>query len=153
MKNKGKPRTYAPHWALSTQRIFGQAHQVFAPQLVTANAKAGNTTNGRESLCEISRNTTHGSGWIVQVRPTRRAALPFLEYHPREWVGRSGAAYQTAGPPFLGIPPTWVGGSFRCGLPDGRPSFSWNPTHVSGWIVQVRPTRRAALPFLESHPR
>jgi|SRR6185295_3739232 len=50
-------------------------------------------------LWESCRNTTHGSGWIVQVLPTRRAARPFLESHPREWVDRSGAAYNGGGRP------------------------------------------------------
>ena len=46
------------------------------------------------------------------------------EYHPLLWVDCSGAAYQTGGP-----------------------TPSWNPTHGSGWIVQVRPTTEAARPF------
>ena len=33
---------------------------------------------------ERLRNSTHGSGWIVQVRPT--TMTEFLESHPREWV-------------------------------------------------------------------
>jgi len=57
-----------------------------------------------------------------------------LESHPREWVDRSGAAYQTGGPPFLGIPPTWVGGSFRCGLQRRRP----DPSHL---VVSLPPRR------------
>src|SRR5207244_6992668 len=86
-------------------------------------------------------NPTHGSGWIVQVQPTKRCPEP----HPR-------------------IPPTAVGGSFKSSLQRDAPSLipeshprQWvdrsspaykemprasspNPTHGSGWIVQVQPT-------------
>src|SRR2546427_3980422 len=35
-----------------------------------------------------SSNPTHGSGWIVQVQPTKRRRLDlFFEYHPLPWVG------------------------------------------------------------------
>src|SRR5882724_13088265 len=86
-------------------------------------------------------NPTHGSGWIVQVQPTNegrspasripptgvggsfksslqtKAARLLLESHPREWVDRSSPAYKRR--------------PLAC--------FS-NPTHGSGWIVQVQPT-------------
>jgi len=97
--------------------------------------------------CEKSGNTTHGSGWIVQVQSTQRRtrdsrfSLFFLpsrrgerketklsgrrhsskalglnnpplpcacedseEYHPRQWVDRSGAAYNSGGAGPAGFP-------------------------------------------------
>src|SRR5262245_28879891 len=39
------------------------------------------------------------------------------------------------------IPPTAVGGSFKSNLQQGEPTAR-NPTHGSGWIVQVQPTTR-----------
>src|SRR6266403_2177887 len=77
-------------------------------------------------------------------------------------------------PPVLEIPPTGVGGWFRSNLHtsthrflkshprewvDGsdptyiraRTAF-WNPTHGSGWIVQIQPTYEHP-PVLEIHPR
>src|SRR6266705_2685519 len=53
-----------------------------------------------QRLCEDSGNTTHGSGWIVQVRPTEGGPLSYvLEYHPRQWVDRSSPAYKESGSP------------------------------------------------------
>src|SRR5437867_2377078 len=87
-------------------------------------------------------NTTHGSGWIVQVQPKGNARglisqIPpteagglfkfslqemlvalFPKYHPRKWVDCSSSAYRKC---------SW-------------PCFP-NTTHGSGWIVQVQPTR------------
>src|SRR5580765_2541793 len=40
-----------------------------------------------------------------------------------------------------GIPPTAVGGLFRCGLQREASRASPNTTHGSEWIVQVQPTR------------
>jgi len=43
---------------------------------------------------ENSGNTTHGSGWIVQARPTKRAARPFvfcyISLSPRAARGERG---------------------------------------------------------------
>src|SRR6185295_17681839 len=82
-----------------------------------------------------SQNPTHGSGWIVQVQPT------ISESHPREWVDRSSPAYKRGRlARLLRILPTGVGGSFKSSLQTraARPP-SQNPTHGSGWIVQVQP--------------
>src|SRR6185436_1734663 len=73
-----------------------------------------------EAGCQSFANPTHGSGWIVQVQPTRGGRMPVgCESRPRKWVDRSGPAYTEA----------------------GCQSFA-NPTHGSGWIVQVQLTRR-----------
>jgi hypothetical protein len=45
-----------------------------------------------------------------------------------------------------GIPPTAVCGSFRYGLQREDSPTSPNPTHGSGWIVQVRPTEGGLSP-------
>src|SRR6266487_4403054 len=63
-------------------------------------------------------NPTHGSGWIVQIRPTREHK-PSLESHPREWVD--------------GSDPTYTRAQTQC----------LNPTHGSGWIVQIRPSKQS----------
>ena len=39
-------------------------------------------------------NTTHGSGWIVQVQPTGNARGLFPKYHPRKRVDCSSSAYK-----------------------------------------------------------
>src|SRR2546427_648708 len=64
-------------------------------------------------------NPTHGSGWIVQVQPTKE--------------GRSrGSPNPTHGSGWMvQVQPTKEGRSRR--FP--------NPTHGSGWIVQVQPTK------------
>jgi len=37
-------------------------------------------------------NPTHGSGWMVQVRPTNREARLLLKSHPRQWMDSSSPA-------------------------------------------------------------
>src|SRR6266481_5594928 len=90
-------------------------------------------------------NPTHGSygsAWMVQIQPTYEHApvleIPptgvggwfrsnlhtsthrVLESHPREWVDGSDPTYIRARTAFL------------------------NPTHGSGWMVQIQPTREHA---------
>ena len=113
-------------------------------------------------------NTTHGSGWIVQVLPTKKCgAFCFSEYHPRQWVDRSGPAYNERRPLLflpLGVrgkdkrrkwnaicrldlndPPTAVGGiwgnktaSISCRLDLNNP-----PTAVGG--IQKRAVRSSSF--------
>src|SRR6266850_7860380 len=104
-----------------------------------------------------SSNTTHGSGWIVQVQPTKEwGSTCFFEYHPRQWVDRSSPAYKGMGLDLLlRIPPTAVGGSFKSSLQrNGARLASSNTTHGSGWMVQVKPTKEwGSTCFFEYHPR
>src|SRR4029453_1954429 len=70
--------------------IFGlQKHA--AELLSKSHQRSGTNDDGSTA----SPNTTHGSGWIVQVLPTSERRLdPFFESHPREWVDRSSPAYE-----------------------------------------------------------
>jgi len=67
-------------------------------------------------LCEDSGNTTHGSGWIVQVRPTTEAARPlgFGYLSPLasrgEREGKTGISDAPLCRLGLNNPPTAVGG-------------------------------------------
>src|SRR6266481_966949 len=101
---------------------------------------------------------------MVQIQPTR-AHTWFLKSHPREWVDGSDPTY-TSTHLVLEIPPTGVGGWFRSNLHasthrvleshprewvDGSdPTYQrarsafLNPTHGSGWMVQIQPTREHA---------
>src|SRR5215510_3498432 len=67
-----------------------------------------------------------------------------FESHPRQWEDRSSPAYRNASARPLGIPPTAVGGSFKSSLPQRERTTAGNPTHGSGWIVQVQPTATRA---------
>ena len=51
------------------------------------------------------------------------------------------------------IPPTEVGGLFRSSLQQTRLLKLRNPTHGSGWILQIQPTNRQGSRHEESHPR
>src|SRR5882724_9225879 len=104
----------------------------------------GSKPSYKERRSTASLNTTHGSGWIVQVQPTSNAVDGFFESHPRKWVDRSSPAYIERRRRLLRIPPTEVGGSFKSGLHRTPSTASSNPTHGSGWIVQVRPTKGAS---------
>ena len=80
-------------------------------------------TQANDVLNAVRESGLDPEDFIWELEPDGRPD-PFLESHPREWVDRSGAAYN-----------------------GGGPTLSWNPTHGSGWIVQVRPTTEAARPF------
>ena len=83
-----------------------------------------------EHARDLSRNPTHGSGWIVQARPTQSTHATSPE-----------------------IPPTAVGGSFKPGLHRARtrPSPEFHPRY-SGWIVQARPTQSTHATFSRIPP-
>jgi glycine cleavage system H lipoate-binding protein len=139
----------------------------YHPRAVGGSFKSSLQTTATRPLL---LNTTHGSGWIVQVQPTeggllasipeyhprqwvdrsspaykRRRLAPFFEYHPRQWVDRSGAAYRGRTSRFHPRIPTHGSGWIVQVQPtnDGDSTASLNTTHGSGWIVQVQPTNRA----------
>ncbi len=66
----------------------------------------------------MAGNTTHGSGWMVQAQPTKRAARPLLfllSFSPlaprgREGVGKRGSLGAPLCRLGLNHPPTAVGG-------------------------------------------
>src|SRR5207244_6992667 len=68
-----------------------------------------------------SPNPTHGSGWIVQVQPTKRCPEP----HPR-------------------IPPTAVGGSFKSSLQRDAPSLI-PESHPRQWVDRSSPAYESRL--------
>ena len=67
----------------------------------------------------LSQNPINAVGGLFKSSLQTKAARLLLESHPRKWVDRSSPAYKTK--------------AARC-FP--------NPTHGSGWIVQVQPTKR-----------
>src|SRR5262249_16310093 len=58
-----------------------------------------------------------GMSTIAGTAATERPSPKLLQDHPRQWVDRSSAAYR--------------------GCVGKRP---WNPTHGSGWKLQIQPT-------------
>jgi len=99
----------------------------------------------RQRLCKNSGNPTHGSGWIVQVRPTEGGLSPTSPNttHGSRWIVQ---VRPTEG----GLSPTSPNTTHGSGWivqvrpTEGRLSrASPNTTHGSGWIVQVQPTRGA----------
>src|SRR6266478_4549570 len=90
------------------------------------------------------RNTTHGRDYA------KTPGIP-----PTAVGGSFKSRLQTNGARVVPrIPPAAVGGSFRSSLQTKAARCFPNPTHGSGWIVQVQPTKRRRLgPFFESHPR
>src|SRR2546426_4562004 len=94
-----------------------------------------------EESLQCATNAVLGRVWRVEYYPTLRAFDAFFESHPREWVDRSSPAYIERRRRLLRIPPTGVGGSFKSSLHRTPSTASSNPTHGSGWIVQVQPTK------------
>src|SRR5262247_1685119 len=99
---------------------------------------------------KILRNPTHGSGWMLQARPTKEA-WTILSIPPTAVGGsfraslRCGIEWRCLGRRagyrlYLKHPPTAVGGSFKHGLQRTSPNCSVNSTHGSGWIVLASPT-------------
>jgi hypothetical protein len=98
----------------------------------------------RQRMCKYFSNTTHGSGWIVQVQPTNEcgsiASLNpthgsgwIVQVQPTNECGSIASLNPTHGSGWI----VQVQPTNKCGS-----IVSLNPTHGSGWIVQVQPTNK-----------
>jgi hypothetical protein len=109
-----------------------------------------------QRLCGTSLIPPTGSGWIVQVQPTRRRRLDrFFEYHPRQWVDCSSPAYERSRADRVSEshPRQWVDRS--------RPAYERSradrvsESHPRQWVDRSSPAyeRSRADRVSESHPR
>src|SRR5882724_11904080 len=90
-----------------------------------------------------SESHNNGSDSVETPRTTThgRSCENSEEYHPREWADPSSPAYKR-GPLACFLNPTHGSGWIVQVQPtkEARPSASPNPIHGSAWIVQVQPT-------------